>query len=184
MPVWRVNVKYVLNVNWSDIVKGILPTLQSHDWNNGTHGGQQLDSGDLYLLLLAVWPSSVLLATVWESWMLMECPKEWFLHPPSPHTHPPTHPSPSHPTQPHRPSHPTPPPIPPTPSIINNDSRKGRKKYLEIWPSEIEKVSYNKNQQITMYFAAQHVSTIQDRGLVFVTEYFKSVFLKIPLGAN
>ena len=47
----------VLNVNWSAFLKGISPTLQSHGWNNGTHGGRQLDSGDLYLLPLAVWPT-------------------------------------------------------------------------------------------------------------------------------
>ena len=64
----------VSNANWSTFLKGILPTLQSHGWNNGTHGGHQLDSGDLYLLPLAVWPTGVLLATVWASWMLMEWP--------------------------------------------------------------------------------------------------------------
>ena len=35
-----------------------------------------------------------------------------------------------------------PPPIPPTSSIINTDGRKGWQKYLEIQPSETEKVSY------------------------------------------
>ena len=64
----------VLNVNWSAFLKCILPTLQSHGWNNGTHGGRQLDSGDLYLLPQTVWPTVVLLATVWPSWLLMECP--------------------------------------------------------------------------------------------------------------
>ena len=44
----------VSNANWSAFLKGILPTLQSHGWNNGTHGGRQLDSEDLYLLPLAV----------------------------------------------------------------------------------------------------------------------------------
>ena len=39
----------VLNVNWSAFLKGILPTLQSHGWDNGTHGGHQLDSGCLYI---------------------------------------------------------------------------------------------------------------------------------------
>ena len=53
----------------------------------------------------------------------------------------------SHPTPPHPiPLHPTQPPIPPTPSIINTDGRKGQQKYLEIQPSETEKVSYDKNQ--------------------------------------
>ena len=78
----------VSNANWSTFLKGILPTLQSRGWNNGTHGGRQLDSGDLYLLPLAVWPTGVLLATVWASWMPMECPQGWFLLPPSPPTPP------------------------------------------------------------------------------------------------
>ena len=120
----------VSNANWSAFLKGILPTLQSHGWNNGTHGGRQLDSEDLYLLPLAVWPTGVLLATVWASWLLMECPYGWFLPPPSPPTPPhPTPPTPPHPTPPCPiPPHPAPPPIPPTPSIINTDGRKGRQK--------------------------------------------------------
>ena len=55
--------QYLLNVNWSTFLKGILTTLQGHGWNNGTHGGHQLDSGDLYLLPLAMWPTVVSLAT-------------------------------------------------------------------------------------------------------------------------
>ena len=110
----------VLNVNWSAFLKGIFPTLQSHGWNNGTHGGHHLDSGDLYLLPLAVWLTGVLLATVWESWGI---PRGGFCHlSPWPAAHP-TH-----------------------PSIINIDGRKGRQKYLEIQPSQTEKFSYNKNQ--------------------------------------
>ena len=96
----------VSNANWSAFLKGILPTLQSHGWNNGTHGGCQLDSEDLHLLPLSVWPTGVLLATVWASWLLIEFPQGWFLPPPSPPT----------------------PPRPPTPSIINTDGRKGRQK--------------------------------------------------------
>ena len=119
----------VSNANWSAFLKGILPTLQSHGWNNGTHGGRQLDSEDLYLLPLAVWPTGVLLATVWASWLLIRCPWGWFLPPPSP-------PAPPHPTPPHLPPHPplsipphpAPPPIPPIPSIINTDGRKGWQK--------------------------------------------------------
>ena len=122
----------VLNVNWSAFLKGILPTLQSHGWNNGTHGGRQLNSGDLYLLPLAVWPTGMLLATVWVSWLLVGVPRSGFCH------------LPPHPPLP-IPPHPTPPSIPPTPSIINTDGRKGWQKYLEIQPSETE-VSYNKNQ--------------------------------------
>ena len=64
----------VSSVNWSAFLKGILQTFQNHNWNNGTHGGHQLDSGDLYLLPLAVWPTGVLLATVWASWLLIKCP--------------------------------------------------------------------------------------------------------------
>ena len=50
-------VHQVLNVNWSAFLKGILPTFQSYGWNDGTHGGHQLDSGCLYLLPLALWPT-------------------------------------------------------------------------------------------------------------------------------
>ena len=58
------------------------------------------------------------------------------------------------PVPPHHTSYP-----PPLLSILTTE-RDG-KKYLEIQPSEIGEVSYNKNQYITKYFAAQHVSTIQ-----------------------
>ena len=87
----------VSNANWSAFLKGILLTLQSHSFNNGTHGGCQLDSGDLYLLPLAVWPTGVLLATVWASWL------------------------PTHPPLP-VPPHPIPPPIPPTPPYPTSHS--------------------------------------------------------------
>ena len=60
-------------------------TLQSHGWNNGTHGGRQFGSGDLGLLPLTMWLTNVSLATVWASWLLMGCPKQWFLpHPITP----------------------------------------------------------------------------------------------------
>ena len=98
----------VVNINWSTFLKGILPTLQSHGWNNGTHGGCQLGSGDLGLLPLTTWPTGVSLASVWASRLLIWCPKQWFLPPPT-SLHPP---------------HPT----PPTPSIISTDGRKGRQK--------------------------------------------------------
>ena len=78
-----------------------------------------------YLLPLAVWPTSVLLAIVWASWLLMECPYGWFLPPPSPPTPPP-------PTPPHRPS---------LSSILM--AERDSKKYLEIQPSETEKVIDN-----------------------------------------
>ena len=103
----------VLNFHWSVFLKGILPTLQSHGWNNGTHGGRQLGSGDLDLLPLAMWPIGVSLATVWASCLLKEYHKGWFFHLPP-------HPSPSHSTP--RPSHP--------PPLINTDSRKGEQKIL------------------------------------------------------
>ena len=63
----------VLNVNWFAFLNGIFLTLQSHDWNKETQGGRQLDSGDLYLHPLAMWPTVVLLATVWVLWLLIEC---------------------------------------------------------------------------------------------------------------
>ena len=89
-----------------------------------------IGSGDLGLLSLSMWPTIMSLATVWVSWLLMGCPKQWFLPPP-------TRPCP---TSPHPTTHPT------HPSIINTDGRKGWQKYHKIQPSEIEKVNYNKNQ--------------------------------------
>ena len=107
----------VSNANWSTFLKGILPTLQSHGWNNGTHGGRQLDSGDLYLLPLAVWSvighcvgvmdaHGVSLGVVFATSL-------------------PTHPSPSHPTLPRLPSHP-----PPLLSILT--AERDGKKYLKF----------------------------------------------------
>ena len=68
-----------------------------------------------------MWPTGVSLATVWASWLLMECLKQVFLPLPTP-------------------PYPTPPYIPCTPSISNTDGKKEGKKYHEIQPSEIEKV--------------------------------------------
>ena len=127
----------VSNANWSAFLKGILLTLQSHGWNNGTHGGNQFDSGDLYLLPLAVG----LLECYWPlcghhgcSWSV---PRGGFCHlPPSLPTHPPL-PVPPHPTTP---------PIPPTPLLSILTAERDGKKYLEIQPSETEKVSYNRKQ--------------------------------------
>ena len=94
----------VLNVNWSTFLKGILLTLQGHGWNNNTYERCQLGSGDLDLLPLAMWSTGVSLATVWVSWLLMECPRGVvFCH------------LPPHPPLP-IPPHPAPPPIPTTPS--------------------------------------------------------------------
>ena len=109
----------VLNVNWSALLKGILPTLQSHSWSNGTNGKYQLGSGDLgfphWLCgpLVCHWLLCGHYGCTWG------VPNRGFCH------------LPPHPTQ---------------PSIINTDSLKGRQKYHEIQPSEIEKVNYNKNQ--------------------------------------
>ena len=91
----------VLNVNWSVFVKGILQTLPSHGWNNGTHGGHQLGSGDLGLLPLIMGPTIVSLATVWASWLFMGVLNGGFCH------LPPHHPSLSYPISPHHhPTHP------------------------------------------------------------------------------
>ena len=105
----------VSNANWSAFLKGILPTLQSYGWNNGTHGG-------------ANWTVRTCICTHWLCGPL-ECywplcghhgcswsvPRGGFCH------------LPPHPPLP-VPPHPAPPPIPPTSSIINADGRKGRQK--------------------------------------------------------
>ena len=95
----------VLNVNWSAFLKVILPTLQSHDWNNGTNGGHKLVSGNLGLLWLTLWPAGVSSATVFQMGVFA--------------TSYPTHPTPSHCTLP---------PISPTPLYailtLEKDSKK------------------------------------------------------------
>ena len=91
----------VSNANWSAFLKGILPTLQSHGWNNGTHGGRQLDSGDLYLLPLAVWPTGVFWPLCGHHGCSWSVPRGGFCHLPP---HPPT---PPRPTPPRPTSHPT-----------------------------------------------------------------------------
>ena len=53
------------NVNWSAFLEGLLPTIQSHDWNNGTNGGRQLGGGDLGLLPLPLCSTNVAWAIVW-----------------------------------------------------------------------------------------------------------------------
>ena len=89
-----------------------------------------------------------------------------------------TNPTTSHPTPPRHTSH-------PHPLIAILMAERDSKKYHEIQSSEIGKVSYNKNQQITKYFTAQHTGTIYvSWGWVFATEYFKMVFLEIPLCVN
>ena len=113
----------VLNVNWSAFLKRILLTLQSHDWNNGTNGGCQLGSGDLGLPHWFCGP----LVCHWLLCGRRDCswgvPNESFCHLP-----------------PHPSAHPTSPPLLSIPTAERDD-----KKY-EIQPSELEKVSYNKNQ--------------------------------------
>ena len=134
----------VSNANWSAFLKGILPTLQSHGWNNGTHGGRQLDSEDLYLLR-AYWlcgPLECYCPLCGRHGCSWGVPRGGFCHlpprpplPVPPHPPRPTPPTPSHPT------HPVPPPL----LSILTAERDG-KKYLEIQPSETEKVSYNRKQ--------------------------------------
>ena len=125
----------VLNVNWSTFLKGILPTpkvmagtmppMEGTTWAVGTW----ICSYWLCGPLVCHWP---LYGSHGCSWSV---PSGGFCHLP-PH---PTHPSPSHPTLLRRPSHP-----PPLLSIMM--AERDGKKYHEIQLSEIEEVSYNKNQ--------------------------------------
>ena len=46
----------MLYVNWAAFLEGILLTLQSYDWNNGTNGGCQLGDRDLRMLPLLCGP--------------------------------------------------------------------------------------------------------------------------------
>ena len=125
----------VSNANWSAFLKGILPTLQSHGWKNGTHGGANWTVGTCICShwlcgpLECYWP---LCGRHGCSWSV---PRGGFcLLPP----HPPL-PIPPYPTPPRLPSHP-----PPLLSILT--AERDGKKYLEIQPSETEKVSYNRKQ--------------------------------------
>ena len=103
----------VLNFNWSAFLKGILPTLQAYGWNNGTHGERQLGSGAWACSHWLCVAHYCVIGYCVEQGLLMECPKWWFLPPPTP-------PTPPHPTSTHSiPPHPTPPPIPPTASIVS-----------------------------------------------------------------
>ena len=52
------------------------PRSQLEQWH---HGGHQLGGGNLGLLPLTLRPTSVSIATVWVSWLLMGCPKWGFL---------------------------------------------------------------------------------------------------------
>ena len=106
----------VLNVNWSTFLKGILPTLQSHGWNNGTHGGQQVigqwEPGFAptgYEAHYCVIGHCVgVIAALGVSQMVVFA------------TSLPTHPTP------------LPAPIPPTPSIINFDGKRDGKNTIKF----------------------------------------------------
>ena len=111
----------VLNVNWSTFLKGILPTLLSHRWNNGTHGGCHLGSGALYLLPLAMWPTGMLLATVWVGIMAAHEMSQMVVLPPS--TFHPPHSVPLHPAQL---------PIPPTPLLLMLAAERDGKNTLKF----------------------------------------------------
>ena len=99
-----------LTVNWSAFLNSILPTLQSHGWNNETHGGHQLST-----CICSHWLCGPLLC-YWQLCGHHGCsrsvPRSGFCH------------LPPHPPLP-LPPHPTPPPIPSTQSIINTNGRKG-----------------------------------------------------------
>ena len=75
-------------------------------------------------------------------------------------------------------------PIPPTSLLLILTAERDSKTYHEIQPLAIERVSYNKNQYITKCFTAKHTGTIQSWGRDFVTKYFKTVFLEVPLGVK
>ena len=121
-------VYHVLNVNWSAFSEGHFanpPKSWLKQWNQWRASIGQWDLG---LLPLTLWPTGVSLATVWASWLLMECPKRGFV------TSHPTHSTLSYPT-----THPTHP-------LYQQcwHSRKRWQKYHEIQSSAIEKVSYEK----------------------------------------
>ena len=102
----------VLNVNWSAFLKGILPTLQSHNWNNGTIGGCQLGGGDLKLLPLLTRCLSDLVVWHGPLSVLQGCPNKGFFH------------LPPHPALPHCPSHP--------PPVSYTDIIKELQKYMKF----------------------------------------------------
>ena len=97
----------ISNVNQSAFLEGIFPTLQNHNWNNGTNEGYQFGGLDLRLLPLPLWPTNVTWATVWALWLLQGYPNQGLccLLP-----------------------HPTLPPIPPTPSVSYTDISKDKAK--------------------------------------------------------
>ena len=114
----------------SRVTAGTMRPMEGANWTVGTC----IFSHWLCGPLVCYWP---LCGRHGCSWSV---PQGWFLPPLSPPTPPrPTTPHPTRPTTPHPTSHPTHP-------IINNDGRKRQQKYLEIQPSETEKVSYNRKQ--------------------------------------
>ena len=79
IPAYRYNqwlpipsVSIMLHINWSASLEVILPTLQSHDLNNGTNGGYQLGLG---LLLLPLWPTNKAWAIVWAPTGIIAAPR-------------------------------------------------------------------------------------------------------------
>ena len=133
-PAYRYNqwllipsVSIMLHINWSASLKVILPTLQSHDWNNGTNGGCQLGTQDyshcLCGLLIRHGP---LCGHLLGSQLLQECPN-W-----------------------------SPLPILPVPFVSYTEFKKEWQNTMKFMqPSVVQKVSYNKSQQIAL-----HTSTI------------------------
>ena len=92
----------MLNVNLYAFLKGILPTTQSHDWNNDINAGRELGGGDLILFPLRlcslIW-HGLLCRPLLVSRLLQGCPGQGFL--PTSITFQPTHPTPpSHPYHP------------------------------------------------------------------------------------
>ena len=109
--------------NCSVFVKGILTTLQNHGWNDGTHGGRQLGSGDYVAHCCVISHCGRNMAAHGVSQMVVFAT---FHH---------THLSMSHPTQSHHPSH-------PPPLLSKLMVERDGKKYHQIQPSDIENVNY------------------------------------------
>ena len=130
IPAYRYNhwlpipsVSIMLHINWSASLKVILPTLQSHDWNNGTNGGCQMETQDyshcLCGLLIKHRP---LCGHLLASQLLQECPN-WSLLP-----------------------------ILPVPFVSYTEFKKewqNTMKFMQL--SVVQKVSYNKSQQIALH---------------------------------
>ena len=127
----------VLIVNWSAFLKGILPTIQCPGWNNRTHGGPIGQWGPIFANTgyVAHWcvidhcvgimaAHGVSLGVVFATFY-------------------PTYPTPPHPTPPH----PTPHPSHPLPLLSILTAERDGKKYLEIEPSEIERLAIIKTNR-------------------------------------